>query len=200
MKTKKILTLISIICYFGFLSSCNSKSDSAYGGKVRTIPGVIQAEDFNTGGEGVGFHDTSPENEGFGYRINEGVDIKGMDTIKNQSGFKPWMISTESTPTVGWIYAEEWMKYSVNVRKGTYDISLKYATPGLEKKLAVFLDDILITTFDIPNTKDYFSYNTITNKNIKIDVAGKNKILKLMSMVQSAEELDFDFVEFIPSK
>ena len=36
---------------------------------VHAIPGTIQAEDFDAGGEGVGYHDTTPGNQGGVYRI-----------------------------------------------------------------------------------------------------------------------------------
>ncbi|CAN0499398.1 unnamed protein product, partial [Scytosiphon promiscuus] len=36
----------------------------AYGGVPAVVPGVIEAEEFDTGGEGIGYSDTDPGNNG----------------------------------------------------------------------------------------------------------------------------------------
>ena len=36
----------------------------AFGGVPAVVPGLIQAEEFDTGGEGVGYSDTDPGNNG----------------------------------------------------------------------------------------------------------------------------------------
>ena len=46
-----------------------------FGGTPRAIPGTIQAEDYDTGGEGVAFHDTTAGNSGAQYRT-DAVDIE----------------------------------------------------------------------------------------------------------------------------
>ena len=43
--------------------------------KALAIPGTIQAEDYNLGGEGVAYHDTTAGNEGGAYRHDD-VDIE----------------------------------------------------------------------------------------------------------------------------
>lgn len=58
-----------------------------YKKRAHTIPGIIQAEDYNEGGEGVGYHDTTPfKNEGGGYR-NDGVDIKARGKATDDSSY-----------------------------------------------------------------------------------------------------------------
>jgi hypothetical protein len=46
-----------------------------YGGTARAVPGTVQAEDFNNGGENVAYHDLDAANNGNTYRTSEGVDI-----------------------------------------------------------------------------------------------------------------------------
>ncbi len=75
-----------------------------FGGAPAAIPGVIQAEDFDLGGEGIAYHDTTPGNNGNAYR-DENVDLEPS----SEQGFN-----------VGWIDAGEWLEYTVDV-----------ATPGL---------------------------------------------------------------------
>lgn len=61
--------------------------DSHYNGGAQTIPGRLQCEYFDFGGEGIAFHDSDSINSGSGrlnhadgsylheFRINEAVDI-----------------------------------------------------------------------------------------------------------------------------
>src|SRR5689334_23968636 len=41
----------------------------------RSVPGTIQLENYDTGGEGAAYHDTTPANEGGAYR-SDAVDIE----------------------------------------------------------------------------------------------------------------------------
>src|SRR5262245_50394617 len=45
-------------------------------GTPSALPGVVQAEDFDRGGQGVAYFDSDPANVGGEYRPYEGVDIK----------------------------------------------------------------------------------------------------------------------------
>lgn len=47
-----------------------------YKGITRQVPGVIEAEDYNEGGQGKGYSDSDPSNTQGKYRLNEGVDIE----------------------------------------------------------------------------------------------------------------------------
>src|SRR5690242_7414693 len=46
-----------------------------YGANPIAVPTTIQAEQFDRGGEGVGYHDRSPGNAGKQFRPDEDVDI-----------------------------------------------------------------------------------------------------------------------------
>jgi hypothetical protein len=81
-------------------------SGTAYSGTAISLPGRIEAENFDNGGEGVAYHDTTSTNEGGFYR-SEGVDICTCGS--------PYGLS------VGWTQPEEWMEYTVTVASyGTY--------------------------------------------------------------------------------
>ena len=71
---------------------------------VVSLPGVIEAENFDCGEEGFTFHDSDGEDSGnCGYRAdNEGVDIRK---------------TADGEYVVGWNNAGEWYEYSVNVKK-----------------------------------------------------------------------------------
>jgi len=69
-----ILLLLSI--------SISSAAQSPYSGTPRSIPGTIQAEDFDKGGEGTAYHDPDSFNKVGQYRLTEGVDIESTITIQ----------------------------------------------------------------------------------------------------------------------
>jgi hypothetical protein len=88
-----------------------------YKGVVRTIPGLIEAEDFDEGGEGVAYHDTDPENRETHqppYR-NTGVDLEWRETASGHFN-------------LGWTRPGEWLIYTVDVlEKGSYTIEMMVA-------------------------------------------------------------------------
>ena len=78
------------------------------------VPGTIEAENFDDGGEGVAYHDNTAGNTGGQYRSTEDVDIQ---------------ISGEGGYDVGWIGDGEWLAYTVNVAAaGSYSIQLRVAS------------------------------------------------------------------------
>jgi hypothetical protein len=100
-------------------------SSRAFGGNAWTIPGIIEAENFDLGGEGVGYHDTTRDNRGRQYRKKEGVDI--------------WR--TRDTTFTGANLTGEWLAYTVNVqRAGTYSLDLRVATPQTGRRVRITSD------------------------------------------------------------
>src|SRR5207248_946510 len=88
---------------------------SPYSGTPVPVPGTINSEKFDNGGEGVAYHDSDPANNGGQFRTT-GVDIEA---------------SSEGGYDVGWIAAGEWLNYTVNVTTaGTYTVQLRVASPG----------------------------------------------------------------------
>ncbi|MBO4564744.1 MAG: endo-1,4-beta-xylanase [Bacteroidaceae bacterium] len=66
-----------------------------------SVPGIIEAEDFDKGGEGLTFHDSDEKDEGAAkYR----KDNEGADIIKKTGGY-----------ALGYTVANEWYDYTVNV-------------------------------------------------------------------------------------
>src|SRR4051812_12652848 len=58
---------------------------AAYNGTPFTVNQKIEAEYFDVGGEGFGYHDTTAANSGAALRANEGVDIAA--TLDTGGGF-----------------------------------------------------------------------------------------------------------------
>jgi hypothetical protein len=85
-----------------------------YGGKPAPIPGTVQAENYDTGGEGVAYHDT--DNGGQTDYRTDNIGVYSDSAASN--GY-----------AVGWNIVGEWMAYSVNVvRAGQFDVTARVAS------------------------------------------------------------------------
>jgi len=79
-----------------------------YFGTPILIPALLQAENFDKGGEGIAYHDVDANNIGIAYRSNEGVDLEAS----NDQGFD-----------IYWMVASEWIEFTMQVpTDGLYDI------------------------------------------------------------------------------
>lgn len=93
-------------------TSFNVPGQGPYGGTPWPLPGTIQAEEFDEGGEGVAKPRHSPEDRGGQYRANEAVDI--WRTSGMGGGYY-----VNSHPH------DEWLEYTVDLEPGRYDISVR---------------------------------------------------------------------------
>ena len=126
----------------------NPAGSTPYGGTPWAIPGKIEAENFDDGGEGIAYHDLDVLNQGGQQRTNQGVDVETC---------------SEGTLNVGWTGAGEWLKYTVNVTSaGVYSLHVRVASPNSGKGLHVELDGTTIATVSVPNTTGWQTYQTVT--------------------------------------
>lgn len=103
-----------------------------FNGTPQEIPGKLYCAYYDLGGEGMAYHETTPENFGSGrlnpangtilneFRINESVDVSytkvGIDDTPNNK-VKPEM----GLLYIGWTAPGEWLKYTVEVKQtGNY--------------------------------------------------------------------------------
>ncbi|MBK6281357.1 MAG: hypothetical protein IPF54_00650 [Draconibacterium sp.] len=119
---KNRLNQLALICtaiLIAFAAQTNAQknySGKAWNGKIQQIPGKIQCELYDTGGEGVAYHDTDSVNNGSGrlnpangtllneFRMNEGVDIsytKFQDPAIDNNAFNLWNLKKTSIMRVG---------------------------------------------------------------------------------------------------
>jgi hypothetical protein len=93
---------------------------SPFGGTPWTLPGVLQTENFDDGGEGIAYHDLDTANQGGRYRAT-GVDVNVASD--SAGGYY-----------VGWIGTGEWLEYTVRVaRSGAYRMEARLASPLRER-------------------------------------------------------------------
>jgi len=145
--------------------------------KPHSIPGTIEAEDFDTGCPGDAYYDSDETNQGGRYRTNEGVDID---------------ICSEGGYTLGWTQAGEWVDYTVDVSKpATYRVSFYIATTSDNAKLHLECNrDNKTGIILIPNTEGFQSWEVV-KKEIKLE-AGQN----ILRMVIDGGPLNLDKMVF----
>jgi endoglucanase Acf2/PKD repeat protein len=73
-----------------------------YSGTPVTVPGRVQAEFYDFGGEGVAYHDKDAANLGVLFRADEGVDLEASNDIGG--GYN-----------IGWIEDGEWVEFTIDV-------------------------------------------------------------------------------------
>lgn len=101
-----------------------------YLGAPVSVPGTLQAENFDKGGERISYHDTTAANTGGKYRLKEGVDITGTNTgfAVNNFAAGEWMVYTFAVATRGYFDID--LLASSTYSTGAYhlDIDAKPAT------------------------------------------------------------------------
>jgi|GEM_PF-301752 len=138
-------------------STTTPVSETPYGGTPWPIPGIVQAENYDNGGQGTAYNDADAANQGGQYRTTEGVDIE--TTTDAGGGFD-----------VGYTSNGEWLKYSVNVTaSGTYNIGFRTAATSSTGVIRLEVDGVDVTgPVNLPNTGDYQAWVTTTVSNINL--------------------------------
>jgi hypothetical protein len=185
-------------------------------GTPQIIPGKVQCEFYDLGGEGVAYHDNDSVNNGSGrlnpangdffneFRIQEGVDISYTKTGDVDNNNYNFVMPQMKQLYVGWTMPGEWMNYSVDVQKtGTYYVGLMYTSNG-DGGISLSMDGkdlagtIHITTTH--NDKDtvvwrqWHHWNYLDSiATVKLE-AGKH-ILTFHTVLLG--NMNYDFLEFI---
>lgn len=185
------------------------------------IPGKIESELFDFGGEGVGYHDdpgnsgadlngpaqqNCPDNPGARicqFRSNENVDISYTKTCCDQSEYNV-------TPQIlrqlyiGWTNPGEWLNYTVHVdTMGTYAVNVMYTsqqggTVALAVNNETAGENIAITSTYDPEEpiswRQWHHWNKLNNV-AKVDLDTGQQLITFKILTNG--NMNFDYVEFI---
>jgi len=145
----------------------NAKRETYKG--VITIPGVIQAENFDKGGEGMTYHDTDDTNEG---DSNYRTDSEGVDLVKGNGG-----------TVIGYTAADEWLEYTVNVTEpGEYscEATVSSGTTGSGFTLGLVKNGNVtnLCKINVPQTgnSNWDTYKVVTAKLNRYLAAGEQTL------------------------
>ncbi|EIP99995.1 CBM6-containing protein,putative carbohydrate-binding protein [Opitutaceae bacterium TAV1] len=162
-----------------------SRSVYGNGGEPRAIRSTvttrIEAEDFDNGGPGIAYHDTTSGNSGNQYRPGEDVDIQA--TSDTGGGYN-----------VGWIAAGEWLGYTLNVKNpGRYTLNVRVAAPTASGSLRLRLAGVDLTgAWAVPATGDYQTWSTLSKT---VDLVPGQQILRFETI---ASGFNLNWIEFVP--
>jgi hypothetical protein len=157
-----------------------------FGGTPAAVPGTLQAENFDEGGQGLAYHDAQPGNSGGAYRTTD-VDIEGTS---DGGGYN-----------VGWTKAGEWLEYTVNVAtSGTYRLETRFANPGTGARFHVEVDGTDRTgPIAAPNTGGWQTWQTITTTGIPLQ-SGQRVIRVVFDTVSSTGSVgNFNWFRLVES-
>jgi len=131
------------------------------------IPGRIEAEEYDLGGEGIAYHEANANgNEGgASLRIDE-VDIEATEGI-------------EGMYNIGYVLQGEWLEYTVNViSTGVYNMDISVAADGDGKIFHIEFDGKDVTgPITIPNTGGWQIWETMTLNGISLNEG--NHVMRL---------------------
>jgi beta-glucosidase len=138
-----------------------------FGGWVPTLPGRIEAENYDTGGESIAYYNSTVGNQGGAYRS----DDVGIEPASDAGGGYD----------VGWLNTGEWLEYTVNPPDDSaiYSISIRVAAPSVGGQLRVRLNGTVLGTVSIPNTGGYQNWQTVTLPNVPIQGGIGSQALRL---------------------
>jgi len=151
-----------------------------FNGSPASVPGRIEAEHFDHGGPGVAYVDTTANNQGSAFRLDESVDLQ--PTTDQGGGFN-----------VAWTRPGEWLQYTVDVKaSGTYDVHLRVATEQADRDLRILVDGKDVSgRVVLPNTTGWQTWRTVTVPNIALEAGTRRVRIQMES-----GDLNLNWFEF----
>jgi hypothetical protein len=133
-----------------------SSPSRAYAGSPLALPNRIEAENYDRGGEGVAYHDTTSGNSSGAYRSDD-VDIRATSDSSGSYNVKS-------------VRAGEWLEYSVNVvTGGTYALDLRVASLGGGGTVRLAVDGADVTgPIVLPDTGGWNIWQTVTKTGVTL--------------------------------
>ncbi len=163
-------------------------STRPYLGKPHIIPGTIELEDFDEGGEGLAYHDLDPENQEKKeppYR-STGVDLE-------------WRESASGKFNLGWTRPGEWLIYTVNVKAaGIYRIDMHVACKGPGGTFHLEFNGTDRTgPITVPDTGGWEHLKPLSHAGVKL-VAGRQVMKLVMATGGTSGSIgDIDYLRFV---
>jgi lysophospholipase L1-like esterase len=158
----------------GVEAVCPADAAAAYLGTPAAVPGLVEAENFDT----LGYFDTTPGNQGDVYRTDVDVDLTALEV-----GY-----------AVTWMTVGEWVEYTVNVAaEGDYLITVTAGAVAAGRTLSLTeCDDLLTGPIPVPQIANWGQTGTVTTDAVHL-TAGLH-VLRVTA--GGGDFLDFDSLTF----
>ena len=155
-------------------------------GEIPTIPGIVEAENYDAGEPGVAYSDLDPENQGSSeHRDSTQVDIEKRDDASGGFG-------------VGWTRKGEWLIYTVNVQQaGNYKIEIPVASDKQGGTFHLEFDGQDVTgPIQVPDTGGWTTLQTISKDGVPLKAGQQTMKLLLDTEGPSGSIGDIDHLKF----
>ena len=154
------------------------------------FPALVQAEDYDEGGQGVSYSDKDIANQGNVYR-EDGVDVVGLEcsdsaATKDCKGY-----------AIGFTQAGEWMEYSVNVpADAKYFVKANVATASETSSFMLLVDNDAVTdTVAVPKTDSTWD----VYKEIDVGTVELKQGEHVIRLLITGDYLNIDWIQFADS-
>ena len=154
------------------------------------FPALVQAEDYDEGGQGVSYSDKDIANQGNVYR-EDGVDVVGLEcsdsaATKDCKGY-----------AIGFTQAGEWMEYSVNVpADAKYIVKANVATASETSSFMLLVDNNAVTdTIAVPKTDSTWN----VYKEIDVGTVELKQGEHVVRLLITGDYLNVDWIQFADS-
>ncbi|WP_228564022.1 glycoside hydrolase family 3 C-terminal domain-containing protein [Catenulispora rubra] len=142
----------------GLPSQAHAAAGTPFGGTPAALPGLVEAANYDTGGQGVAYN-TAPGNGSANSYRADGIDLEATaDTL----GTSP----AGGAYDIGWTTPGQWFNYTVSVATaGTYSVAFRLSSPyGLTDALHIADSSgaNLTGSVAVPNTGGYETWTTVT--------------------------------------
>ena len=153
-----------------------------YGGIAWAIPGEIEAEDFDEGGQGIAYNDRHPRNIGRSYRTSEGVDVFHL---------------RNGGHAVGWTWTGEWLEYTVEVTApGEYEVAASVASWSSRGKFHIEVEGTDVTgVVKVPRTWGWTRFRTVSAGQVYLGVGKQIIRLYIDRGLFNIDKMTFTLVE-----
>jgi hypothetical protein len=212
---KRFLLTAMVVCS---LSCIHNYAPLTYKGtewKTQNIPGKIECEFYDKGGESIAYHDADSINNGSGklnpangnffneFRMKEGADISYTKSGGIDDNFFSKTKPELNQLYLGWTEPGEWVNYTVKVNKsGLYNIAAIYTCNGggaiafdVDGK-AVTGSLKIISTHDDADTVAWRQWHHWNKTNSLTSINLTKGIHVLTLHIVEHGQMNFDYFEF----
>lgn len=153
-----------LTCILALASGSAFAAKGPYNGIPQTLPGTVEMELFDEGGEGYGYHDEDDINDGKVFRTDVGVDIDS----DGENGY-----------VIGWTKKGEWLEYTIDVKEtDAYAFSAKVASGLNGSSFRLYIDGKDVSGLvEVPNTGSWTDFTNVKGSTTSIS-AGQH-VLRL---------------------
>lgn len=206
----RLSAVIALLTTLSFAQGAIGYKGTPYKGKPQVIPGRVQAELYDEGGEGVAYTDADAINHGSG-KLNTGSS--DLDTFRKDEGVdisytKAHDKKLDGTPEhqgdlyVGWTAPNETLRYTLDVQQaGTYRIDAHMSSRYDDAELSIAIHDMGTNdksstgTVNLPGTGDWHTWRMVNNLGtVRLK---KGPHLMIVTVLKRGE-FNIDYFDFVP--